>query len=137
MKKVELTEQILRLYMGRECTYDSKFDAGIGIVTDGIICWREEGTFEVTPHLRPLSSITEDEANEFWAVSNDRPYHGYASGLFEGPFHKNTVEWFYSFYTKWGPGETSYTAAEFLYLISKGFDLFGLIDAGLAKEVTQ
>ena len=118
--------------MGRECTYDSKFDAGIGIVTDGIICWMEEGTFEVTPHLRQLSGITEDEARDIYNL---------ATGMIWTKVSK------YSCLENWWELHTEATLKNswqcvgipnvWLYLLSKGFDLFGLIDAGLAKEVTQ
>jgi hypothetical protein len=135
MKQVELTEQILRLYVGRFFGNGEDKVEIIGNIRLGLDdSW---GIEQMLPHLRRLSSITEEEAREFWGVSNDKPYQACASGLFEGPFHKNAVEWFEAFYTKWGPRETSYTAAEFLYLTGKGFDLFGLIEAGLAKEVSE
>jgi hypothetical protein len=136
MKQVELTEQILRLYYGQPCTIKGDFSEWSGYVN-------QYSVFEfcainrlIYPHLRSLSSITEYEAREFWGLSNEKPYEPYNIDDM-GICHNNAIEWFHLFYTDWGHERIYYAAAEFLYLTSKGFDLFGLIDAGLAKEVQQ
>lgn len=62
----------------------------------------------IKPILRPLSSMTEEEGNELEMMG-----HNAVVNKFEiNQFH----------------------AARTRYLLSKGFDLFGLIEAGLAIE---
>ena len=138
MKQVELTEQILRLYVGRECTIERKFYSSKAFIDEHSIDILGSVWSFVTPHLRRLSSITEEEANEFWALTNDREFSKpYADNFYDLTEYKTVSEWFNAFYGKWGVLHTFYNASEFLYLTGRGFDLFGLIEAGLAKEVSE
>ena len=80
-------------------------------------------------HLRPLSSLTEAEARELFLV-----YYGVEFTQKS----KTALEWF-SMHIE--PGSATVlkdhvgSPAVWLHLLSLGFDLFGLIDAGLAKEI--
>jgi hypothetical protein len=141
MKQVELTEQILRLYVGRKCTIlsQSGYKMFVRDIDNGVFWEFEPFEFDrITPHLRRLSSITEEEANEFWALTNDRDFSKpYSDNFYDLTEYKTVSEWFNAFYGKYGVLQTFYNASEFLYLTGKGFDLFGLIEAGLAKEVSE
>jgi hypothetical protein len=73
--------------------------------------WKEAGTI-IVPILRPLSSITDEEiANA--SFSSRRHFDSYCEHH-DGAFHPE----------------------DFAYLLSLGFDLFGLIPAGLALDAT-
>jgi hypothetical protein len=64
---------------------------------------------DVFPILRPLSDMTEEEL------------------LIGGPIPQTNT---FDVVGKWSPDQ-------FVYLLSKGFDLFGLIEAGLAIDKTK
>jgi hypothetical protein len=136
-QKVELTKQILRLYVGREATI-YRGDIYVHILEIKNVDIFLLDSYRYIPHLRRLSSITEEEANEFWALTNDREFSKpYSDNFYDLAEYKTVSEWFNAFYGKWGVLHTFYNASEFLYLTGKGFDLFGLIEAGLAKEVSE
>lgn len=132
MKQVELTSQILNLYVGEKCTLIGVSREWEEHINHLHINFHGEG-FGVIPHLRRISSITEEEAREFLALSGDIPFER----LSISDFYKNEQEWFLGLVAIKQRGAPAYTPAEFLYLTSKGFDLFGLIEAGLAKEVSE
>lgn len=67
----------------------------------------------VTLHLRPLSDMKEEEYREM-AVDN--------------------IDGFEMFLEKVKINDVFYAPEEFRYLLSRGFDLFGLIDSGLAID---
>jgi len=137
MKQVKLTEQILRLYYGRPFESTHPFFNLADIDEYWILCYKDKSVI-ITPHLRRLSSITEEEAREFWALTNDREFSKpYSDNFYDLTEYKTVSEWFNAFYGKWGVLHTFYNASEFLYLTGRGFDLFGLIEAGLAKEVSE
>lgn len=81
--------------------------------------------------LRPLSSMTEEEAKEY-------------AGLFFVDCDLSLVK-FYNlghciairYYDAFLHLPSQYEPKQFQYLLSKGFDLFGLIDEGLAIDVTD
>lgn len=133
-QKVELTPQILRMYVGRDCQVTHNVIYETSQIDEVLLIAHNAKNAKVIPHLRPLSSITEDEANEFWKVSN---VGDFAPNPIDGIDQDTPLQWFEAFYSRWGVLHTVYTAPEFLYLLSKGFDLFGLIEAGLAKEVDK
>ncbi len=89
-------------------------------------------------HLRPLSSLTEAEARELyeikyceaWGVDFERLGMEVESCLER--FWKEDIE----LYAPEGKLLIG-SPAVWLHLLSLGFDLFGLIDAGLAKEITN
>ena len=136
-QKVELTKQILRLYVGREATI-YRGDIYVHVLEIKNVDIFLLDSYRYIPHLRRLSSITEDEANEFWELTNDREFSKpYSDDFYDLTEYKTVSEWFNAFYGKWGVLHTFYNASEFLYLTGRGFDLFGLIEAGLAKEVSE
>jgi|688.fasta_scaffold1181685_2 hypothetical protein len=136
-QKVELTKQILRLYVGREATI-YRGDIYVHVLEIKNVDIFLLDSYRYIPHLRRLSSITEDEANEFWELTNDREFSKpYSDDFYDLTEYKTVSEWFNAFYGKWGVLQTFYNASEFLYLTGRGFDLFGLIEAGLANEVSE
>ncbi len=136
-QKVELTKQILRLYVGREATI-YRGDIYVHVLEIKNVDIFLLDSYRYIPHLRRLSSITEEEANEFWELTNDREFSKpYSDDFYDLTEYKTVSEWFNAFYGKWGVLQTFYNASEFLYLTGRGFDLFGLIEAGLANEVSE
>jgi len=84
--------------------------------------WLRLKNCEITPHLRRLESMTEEEAREVYEIEHGKD------------FRSDTYVSAKAYMIK--GGELDYfTPQGFLHLLSKGFDIFGLIDAGLAKEV--
>ena len=96
-------EDYLHLYIGRECKYQEHNEKSDWCI--GKITpaiITPNRIHSVKPILRPLSDMTEEEKNEYLLTGTD------SSTRFE------------------------HNARRTQYLLSKGFDLFGLIDAGLA-----
>ena len=133
MKINKITPQIAALYLGQKCdvnwiTYDSI--NGFDFQTISFLHIEKIRNYNITipPHLRRLDSITEDE---FTIMDNlaEQYSESYGKLIANGdhtvipPEHDNIIIL----------GQQHI----WLYLLSKGFDLFGLIDAGLAKEVNQ
>lgn len=80
----------------------------------------------ITPHLRKFESITQEEAFELYALEHE------GDVLYE-IIGDTAIEWAITSF-----GGTSYmTPDQLLFLTSKGFDLFNLIEQGLAKEVEK
>ena len=147
MKIETLTPQILALYLGQKCEFPSNGDiqygfigsvnnAGFLTVNWGLIESGKRACHEVTPHLRRLESLTEAEARELYEIK-----YGEAWGVdFErlGMEVESCLERFWKedieLYAPEGKLLIG-SPAVWLYLLSLGFDLFGLIDAGLAKEI--
>lgn len=117
----------LHLYLGCECILDNKetgkligFDSRLHDSDVEMVCftiwidkendwsvYNDDKNFErIKPILRPLSDMTEEEKQNI-----------------EG------TDWSLLPDSGW-----EYTAETFLFLLSKGFDLFGLIEAGLAID---
>lgn len=140
MSDLKLTPQVLAMYLG--CEIEAKGSRGIlrnvnlkGFCTlqlseeigQSIGCLVEE----VKPILRRLSSMTEEEAREFcvycpsdWKVVVTPDQHGiYIKCWKVGDLESMQIV-----------DLEAVTASQFQYLLSKHFDLFGLIDAGLAIE---
>jgi hypothetical protein len=141
--------------VGRVCEITSKSNHGDWIVVrfDDVIkvtsqTWETStsnahyfffGDDYIVPILRPLSSMTEEEAIEVARVSE-----------WEGHFRdvKVTKSKFDDLIVSWdgmpesreefnATGEFFYCAEQFLYLLSKHFDLFNLIEEGLAIDATK
>lgn len=134
MKK-ELTPQIAAMYLGCEVyspegmgvLFATNTD-GVATVTFGAMGPDFDKAFwlhEIKILLRPLSDVTADEAKEIWAIAEvaaDAPLRGIfdkGSGEVEGS----------AFLVGYPP--------VWLYLLSKHFDLFGLIEAGVAIYKTK
>lgn len=129
--KPELTAQILGMYIGRPCDAELRTDYTLTVtvvITPVLIWYYDSGSVKVTPHLRRLESITEDEAENMYSIA------GWSSGKwskFDFLSNEPVINDYLSHEILIG------NPAAWLYLLSRGFDLFGLIDAGLAKEVEQ
>lgn len=114
MKQPELTAQILGMYIGRPCDV---LDTDEEFIYSGILSlpntdyWVRE-MYVLRPHLRRLENITEEEIETIGELEFSLKKNGIIKAMTIG---KPSV---------------------WLYLLSRGFDLFGLIDAGLAKEVS-
>jgi hypothetical protein len=128
----KITPQIAALYLGQKCENTSGSiytvsNTDIYSFADGTESWRK-----LTLHLRRLESITEEEARELYTLATGMVWTKRSSGscLFNWIFaqRKDSMQ---SLYHCIG------IPAVWIYLLSKGFDLFGLIDAGLAKEITN
>ncbi len=85
--------------------------------------------------LRPLSDMTEDEAIEltkpivvYGDLENVRKYETY-----KNIYGRIVVSWGEGLREKYSPmDETFFSPKQIFFLLSNHFDLFGLIDAGLA-----
>ena len=86
---------------------------------------------EVVFMLCPLSSLTEAEARELYEITKGHPFDREDSGEDALEYLKEYYITFYGFDSLIGQPHA------WLHLLSLGFDLFGLIDAGLAKEITN
>lgn len=116
MKQPELTAQILGMYTGRPCDIELRNDytaIDTDVITPALIGYFLLGDACVTPHLRRLQSITEEEIETIVDL--------------EFRLEKNDII----------KAMTIGKPSVWLYLLSRGFDLFGLIDAKLAKEVSE
>ena len=76
------------------------------------------------PILFPLSSLTKEDIKNFYQLNND---------------DLKSIDW-----KEWAEdlmffikAEETFQLSQFEYLFSKKFDVFGLIDAGLAEPVTE
>ena len=127
MKIEKITPQIAALYLGQKC--DIKFDklaqceVKISTIVIGLF---EGGRVTITPHLRRLESITEEEATEVYRLAGWNTKIECRNDFIHGidNIDIDSIDQIIGHPAVW------------LYLLSRGFDLFGLIDAGLAKEVT-
>ena len=117
-------ENYLPFYLG--CTLDNgnilkavHSDGSIETLYRGHLTnyWSPEEA-ELKPILRPLSDMTEEELQECGNMIYD----------FSGDPELNDH--------KWQDFEIGLAPEQFHYLLSKHFDLFGLIDAGLAIDST-
>jgi hypothetical protein len=135
MKIDKITPQIAALYLGQKC--DSRYlisgisgSTRVETLDVSHILLLSELTAEIAPHLRRLESITEEEARELYMLATGMVWEKRSTGdcLFNWVFaqKKENIQ---SIYHCIG------IPSAWLYLLSKGFDLFGLIDAGLAKEI--
>lgn len=134
MKIEKITPAIAALYLGQKCDavwvtgslkgHKVKGDnQGITPTMVSLMCPDQiANQLEITPHLRRLESMTEAEAREVYEIEHGKE------------FKSDTYISAKVFMVR--GGELDYfTPQGFLHLLSKGFDLFGLIDSGLAKEI--
>lgn len=111
-KKKKLQDYI-HLYVGCDCKFkDEGGYEGIGKLTGNILNGIDMSVCEALPILRPLSDMTKEELH-FINMSKLELNHAISQ--------KTNA----SFYT-----------TEFIYFLSKGFDLFNLIEEGLAIDKT-
>lgn len=113
-----LTPQIAALYIGRPLAIDGKPRTDFILDHKCFIYdnFKKIESGEWKPILRRLSDITEEEALEIWNMDEECLVR----------YHSEKVMIGFDLYTD-----------SFLYLLSKGFDLFNLIDSGLAVDNNQ
>jgi len=140
----KLTPQILNMYINSARCIVKPVDgvSGVWIVSHFMAEQFSRGQIDVVLLLRPLASISESEANEFYDIENEIPYshseHATNEDIF-GLKLENVLDWF-SFHhiNHQCNGHALYfTPSELTYLTSKGFDLFGLIQSGIAKNIAE
>lgn len=147
-------QDYLHLYLGCPCVskrFNLQFESEHTLKAEDLTLLEKGILTSIKPLLRPLSDMTEEEAREVYLLN---PYSK-GSWLiksvtvkenFKG-FQPNIVE------IRWGgkignlcndySAGTEYLyfnkldAEQHRYLLSKHFDLFGLIDAGLAIDKTK
>lgn len=77
------------------------------------------GHISIKPILRPLSDMSEEEMKECGCLTYDFSDE------------EDLMKW------EWQDFKTLLSVEQFLWLLSKHFDLFGLIEAGLAIDKTK
>lgn len=124
MKVEKITPQIAALYLGQKCEYKSKeHPLQHGVITPLVIDLLQDRRIYITPHLRRIESLTEEEARELIEMFNGGPVV-YGGNLFDLMNVESSIM-----------DEIIGNPPVWIHLLSKGFDLFGLIDSGLAKDV--
>lgn len=95
------------------------------------------GDCDLKPILRPLSDITEEEKIEI--IKAKYPSLKIKSVIIYNEFYTAKVEYFSEHLNDWLPSVVNgfLGPEQFKYLISKGFDLFGYIEKGLAIDKTK
>jgi len=155
MKVEKITPQIAALYLGQTADLywcnsldvmefertgvltsihpSSKLTNPLGFDCNGQLLWYR--LTEVKLHLRRIESITEEEAREIYFIKTGRNWIDvYADTVSVDScldYYLNALDYDDIDAIQRLIGEP----AVWLYLLGKGFDLFGLIDAGLAKDV--
>ena len=144
MNKIEkITPQIAALYLGAKCDVDwfapYKDDVWEAIEIDhSVIEKLSIAHISITPHLRRLDSITEEEAREVYEISRGEPWEARMEWMDEDDEDRTALRYYWNNTDEWYTDEKNMEIGRplaWLYLLSKGFDLFGLIEAGLAKEI--
>lgn len=135
---MELTAQIVALYLGQKCRTPDGIGVLCGISQDGIVKV-EFGAFGpdfevshtlpfVKPILRRLESLTEAEARELYKVYiSDQDYLFSDKDLFINWWNDTTL------LQGFAPFVLGFSGI-YLKLLSWGFDLFNLIDSGAAID---
>lgn len=142
----QLTPQILAMYLDCECKVDlpeerdhddtPTFEKPLPLIAVNVqgFAWFAHDWYEdaveirhVKPILRRLKDMTESEAREMWQELYPKSMDNFDYQRAMMPLSKEGVYW---------EGNVSVldSVGDIRYLLSKGFDLFGLIDAGLAID---
>ena len=148
MKVEKITPQIAALYIGQEATlsYDNepnktgvlttirpvfydRWPLGFEIPDLGLVYY---GCENVMFHLRRLKSLTESEAREMYRIASGMVWEKRSDRSCLKEWWQRGIE--DSVLNEW---LCIGIPAVWLKLIEWGFDLFGLIDAGLAKEIEK
>jgi hypothetical protein len=123
----------LHLYLGCECK--TKYVDWENWSTETLTLkvlnkLNEDLSFEVKPILRSLDDITKSEATEGKVFKEKTEWHEPTFEQFKERLENNLeLQRKTKFIIEFSP-------TEFIFLLSKYFDLFGLIDAGLAIDKT-
>lgn len=113
----------LHLYLGCEVSVTNLDGRYTRLITHEFFSTfynEDDGAFynDPKPILRPLSDITDDEIDDVWNL--EEPEH-----VLVMAYEKNNVV-----------RKVALCSERTRYLLSRGFDLFGLIEAGLAIDKT-
>ena len=137
--ETKLTPADLALYLGAECEvtyspggFEYYDNGGIYLISGGLINEYGKGEAAIKPILRPLSDMTEDEARNVYKITTgeDYPANDAKSEVFavqDEEFLSAQME----------IGAMMGQPAVWRYLLSRHFDLFGWIEAGLAIDKTK
>lgn len=130
----KITPQIAALYLEQKCTEISR---GITFKIESVNIWRvsdgdryaaKYGDFIL--HLRSLSTLTEQECQMLYHIETGETWFDHYGGEENAP---SCIRfWFQDEYK--GPTGSPMV---WLKMLEIGFDLFGLIPAGLAKEIVD
>lgn len=156
MNREKKIEDYLHLYLGCEVEVDSKRPSGNELVDDKRrgtfigyadphkisvkLAFRagphgQVNTFFVKPFLRPLSDMTEEEGREYakhYGIKGDLP----CTISEENGYVKISIGYKNHGASLFPLSDYGQKPESLRYLLSKHFDLFGLIEAGLAIDKT-
>ncbi len=150
MKITKITPQIAALYLGAKCDLEWLYTDTIDDLFMSGDVWRDidirptsvqlliDEQARITPHLRRLDSITEEEAREIYEISKGEPFEARMEWMDEDDEDRSALRGYWNNTDEWYTDEKNMEIGRprvWLYLLSKHFDLFGLIEAGLAKEI--
>ena len=149
MSKIDkITPQIAALYLGAKCDafgpkaveiteYYSKGEDYLRVFPN-FIQEIANGRCDVILHLRRMDSITEQEAREIYEISKGDPWETRMEWMDEDDEDRSALRNYWNNTDEWYTDEKNMEIGRprvWLYLLSKGFDLFSLIESGLAKEI--
>lgn len=147
----------LHLYLGCECTVEWKpfmnRNDSRHLIDGWVLQMSHNATESIKPILRPLSDMTEEEAIDIAIIMYGQPdsvkWRMEDKGNYFNVYRKHYAESFtidkasgdIDRYSKGDGGmDLDVTLQHHFitaYMLSKGFDLFGLIEAGLAIDKTK
>lgn len=138
MKIEKIDSRIAALYLGQKADHKGPlgtiFDVPISTITLSDLSWE---IVEITPHLRRLESLTEEEARELYGIKYGDSFHVDSEAIAMGfTYLEDFWECSIELYNDEGKLLIGCPVV-WLKLLEWGIDLFGLIDAGLAKEVQK
>lgn len=143
---MEDIKDYLHLYLQSEATFSKEFidDGGSWTVPVKITPHRYRMAMDdasvscIKLYLRPLSDMTEEEGNQFL---HNHEFVSYAwTNCVSTSRHCVRYDFTYHSSNRVRQGSLRFDELEpkdFTWLLSKGFDLFGLIEAGLAIDKTK
>lgn len=130
----KITPQIAGMYLGQKCDVEWQLpyhddSSWNDIEIDHAVIERlSSGDIEITPHLRSPDTLTEQECQMLYYLETGEAWTDQYGD------EENTPScirfWFHDEYK--GPTGSPMV---WLKMLEMGFDLFGLIPAGLAKEI--
>lgn len=137
MKKIE---DYLHLYLGCEMYYSTHHEPQNAVYILTARNLAEAIKFGDMPLLRPLESMTEEEAIELASLSEYEPHFRDVKTERNSFSNDIIVSWQGSNESREqfnATGDLFYCADQFQWLLKKGFDLFELIYYGLAIDSTK
>ena len=149
VKLVKITPQIAALYLGHKCEWCWATGSDIGkggervidgtclsLMATGAITHR----IEITPILRNIKSLTEMECRELYLLKTGEPWDPEVFDQNMGVIYRECRRYWWNDVTEWYTDLRYMLVGEpviWLQLLEWGFDVLGLIDAGLAIEIKK